>query len=140
MPEGRCSKPACGPVVRESYDLRTSRWCYGSKGLSCPAQNSACMLPISLIHTPIRVLTAVLQNLQDLGFPWVMRKVMLKYGSQSTDIIRQTGNSLRITSVNAKGSWAREMVEGREIGQVRPVLPLGHHRCIAVRFSTGTVV
>lgn len=56
-------------------------------------------------------------DLQDLGYPWVCRKVMLKYGSQSTDVIRQTGSTLRIASVNAKGSWCREMVEGREVSQ-----------------------
>lgn len=55
---------------------------------------------------------------QDLGFPWVVRKVMLKYGSQSTDIIRQTGSAVRITSVNAKGSWTREMIENKETTQV----------------------
>ena len=43
---------------------------------------------------------------------------MLKYGSQSTDIIRQMGSSLRVTTVNAKGSWCREMIEGREVSQV----------------------
>lgn len=55
---------------------------------------------------------------QELGFPWTVRKMMLKYGSQSTDIIKHFGNSLRITSVNAKGSWTREIVEGREVNQV----------------------
>ncbi|KAK9801401.1 hypothetical protein WJX73_006338 [Symbiochloris irregularis] len=55
--------------------------------------------------------------LRELGFPWAVRKMMLKYGSQSTDIIKHSGNSLRITTVNAKASWTRDVAEGREVSQ-----------------------
>ncbi|KAK9838477.1 hypothetical protein WJX81_001623 [Elliptochloris bilobata] len=52
--------------------------------------------------------------LKELGFPWVVRKCAIKYGSQSTDIVRQKGSSLSVTTVNAKCSWTRTLQEGRE--------------------------
>ncbi len=45
--------------------------------------------------------------MQELGYPWVMRKAMIKYGSKSTDIIKTKGSTMKIVTVNAKGSWTR---------------------------------
>ena len=56
---------------------------------------------------------------QELGFPWVMRKCAIKYGSQSTDIVLQKGGMLSVTSVNAKASWTRALQEGRDTTVVR---------------------
>jgi hypothetical protein len=59
---------------------------------------------------------------QELGFPWVMRKMLIKYGSKSTDIIKQKGSSMTVTTVNAKGSWTRTLATDRTLQQVH-VLP-----------------
>ena len=63
---------------------------------------------------------------QELGFPWVMRKCAIKYGSQSTDIVRQKGATLSVTSVNAKGSWTRALQEGRDSMVVSALAPCQH--------------
>ena len=63
---------------------------------------------------------------QELGFPWVVRKCAIKYGSLSTDIVRQKGGTLSVTSVNAKGSWTRAFQEGRDTVVVR-ALPAPLH-------------
>ena len=56
--------------------------------------------------------------LHDLGYPWTLRKAAVKYGSKATDIIKHKGSELRITTVNAKGSWSRVLSVGRETVQV----------------------
>lgn len=50
-----------------------------------------------------------------------MRKLMVKYVSNSVDIVNHNGSSMRITTVNAKTSWTRTLTEGKEITQVQPV-------------------
>lgn len=52
--------------------------------------------------------------LKEAGIPWIVRKMVAKYGSQSVDVIRQQGSTIRITTVNAKTSWSRTLHEGRE--------------------------
>jgi len=49
----------------------------------------------------------------------VMRKAAIKYGSQSTDVVRQKGRELTVTTVNAKCSWTRTLQDGRETTVVR---------------------
>lgn len=56
--------------------------------------------------------------LQELGYPWVMRKVMIKYGSKSTDIIKTKGSTMKIVTVNAKGSWTRVLDTDKPVHQV----------------------
>lgn len=74
--------------------------------------------------------------LQELGYPWVMRKSIMKYGAKSTDIVRHKGSLMTVTTVNAKGSWTRTLDTERALQQVsskryhNPMLrllsPLGH--------------
>jgi hypothetical protein len=47
-----------------------------------------------------------------------MRKTMIKYGSKATDIVLQKEGFIRITTVNAKASWRRDFIEGKEVTQV----------------------
>ena len=63
--------------------------------------------------------------LQELGYPWVMRKAMIKYNSKSTDIIRTKGATMKIVTVNAKGSWTRLLDTERPVHQV-PGSFVGH--------------
>ena len=56
--------------------------------------------------------------LQELGYPWVMRKAIIKYGSKSTDIIKMKGATIKIVTVNAKGSWTRLLDTDRPVHQV----------------------
>lgn len=55
--------------------------------------------------------------LKEAGIPWILRKVLSKYGSQSVDVIKHQGITMKISSVNAKTSWTRTLQEGREIHQ-----------------------
>ncbi len=48
----------------------------------------------------------------------MMRKTMIKYGSKATDIVLQKEGFIRITTVNAKASWRRDFIEGKEVTQV----------------------
>ncbi|KAK9819583.1 hypothetical protein WJX72_000010 [[Myrmecia] bisecta] len=57
------------------------------------------------------------QFLKELGYPWVVRKMAHKYGSKSTDIVKQKGAVLKITTVNAKASWTRVLHEGKTVSQ-----------------------
>lgn len=57
-------------------------------------------------------------TLQELGYPWVIRKAMIKYVSKSTDIINTKGNTIRIATVNAKGSWTRTLDTEKPVHQV----------------------
>jgi len=57
-------------------------------------------------------------TLQELGYPWVMRKAMVKYVSKSTDIISTKGKTIRIATVNAKGSWTRTLDTEKPVHQV----------------------
>ena len=61
---------------------------------------------------------------QELGYPWVMRKAMIKYGSKSTDIIKTKGATMKIVTVNAKGSWARLLDTDRPVHQVPGPFPI----------------
>jgi len=45
--------------------------------------------------------------LKTLGFPWVVRKAAAKFGSSSCDVVSHTGTTVRVTSLNPKGSWTR---------------------------------
>ncbi|BDA41262.1 hypothetical protein COCOBI_02-0420 [Coccomyxa sp. Obi] len=49
------------------------------------------------------------QYFRELGYPWVVRKSLMKYGGKSTDIVRQKGSIMTVTTVNAKGSWTRTL-------------------------------
>ncbi|EIE25023.1 hypothetical protein COCSUDRAFT_61272 [Coccomyxa subellipsoidea C-169] len=44
-----------------------------------------------------------------MGYPWVVRKALMKYGAKSTDIVRHKGSLMTVTTVNAKGSWTRTL-------------------------------
>lgn len=57
--------------------------------------------------------------MQELGYPWVMRKIMVKYGSKATDVVQHKDSLIRITTVNAKASWTRDYLEGKDVYQVR---------------------
>ena len=57
-------------------------------------------------------------TLQELGYPWVMRKAMMKYGSKSTDIIKTKGPAMKIVTVNAKGAWSRLLDTDKPVHQV----------------------
>lgn len=46
-----------------------------------------------------------------------MRKVAVKFGGRSTDIISQKGGKIKITTVNAKGSYSRKMMVGKGVSQ-----------------------
>lgn len=58
------------------------------------------------------------RRLQELGYPWVMRKAMTKYGSKSTDLIKTKGATMKIVSVNAKGAWTRILDTEKSVHQV----------------------
>ena len=47
-----------------------------------------------------------------------MRKAMIKYGSISTDIIKIKGSTMKIVTVNAKGSWTRVLDTEKPVHQV----------------------
>jgi hypothetical protein len=55
--------------------------------------------------------------LRAAGFPWVVRKAAVKFGGSSIDVIAHTGSTLRVTSLNAKGSWTRTYDVDREVTQ-----------------------
>ena len=46
-----------------------------------------------------------------------MRRLALETATKSTDIVSQRGASLRVTTVNARGAWARALPAGREVVQ-----------------------
>ena len=71
------------------------------------------------MYAPVPTCKLQAPLLQELEIPWVIRKAMVKYGSQSADVIRHAGGSLRVTTVNAKASWTRDSVDGRTLTQVR---------------------
>lgn len=53
--------------------------------------------------------------MKSLGVPWVIRKAALKFGSSSVEIIAHTGNVVRITTLNPKGSWDRKYDTSKKI-------------------------
>jgi hypothetical protein len=55
--------------------------------------------------------------LRAAGFPWVVRKAALKFGGSAVDVVAQSGSVLKVTSLNAKGSWHREYDTEREVTQ-----------------------
>lgn len=55
--------------------------------------------------------------LKAAGFPWVVRKAALKFGGSAVDVCAHAGCSLRVTSLNAKGSWTRCYDTEREVTQ-----------------------
>lgn len=56
--------------------------------------------------------------MQELGYPWVVRKALMKYGAKSTDIVRHKSSLMTVTTVNAKGSWTRTMDTEKTLQQV----------------------
>lgn len=53
---------------------------------------------------------------QEQGYPWIVRKTIVRFGSAAaTDIIWQSGTTLRVVSVNAKGAWQRKTIIGKEV-------------------------
>jgi len=59
-------------------------------------------------------------QLQEQGFPWIVRKTAVKFGSSgATDIVWQSedGGTMKVVSVNAKGSWQRKLVVGKVTSQ-----------------------
>lgn len=55
--------------------------------------------------------------LRAAGFPWVVRKAALKFGGSAVDLVAHSGPLLKVTSLNAKGSWFREYDVEREVVQ-----------------------
>lgn len=55
--------------------------------------------------------------LKAAGFPWVVRKAADKFGGSAIDLISHSGSAMRVTSLNAKGSWARVYDVDREVVQ-----------------------
>ena len=55
--------------------------------------------------------------LKALGFPWIVRKAAVKFGSSTVDVIAHTGTTVRIASLNPKGSWTRAYDTERTITQ-----------------------
>lgn len=58
--------------------------------------------------------------LRALGFPWVVRKAALKFGTNSVDIISHAGSVLKVTSLNPKGSWSRTYDTEHALTQPNP--------------------
>ncbi len=56
--------------------------------------------------------------LQAQGWPWVVRKTCSKFGMHATDIVQQMGQTLTITTLNAKGVWSRKYAEGKSLTQL----------------------
>ncbi|KDD73655.1 hypothetical protein H632_c1959p0, partial [Helicosporidium sp. ATCC 50920] len=46
--------------------------------------------------------------LRTLGVPWVVRKAALKFGGSCAELISIHDSEVRVTSLNAKGSWSRK--------------------------------
>lgn len=55
--------------------------------------------------------------LKAAGFPWVVRKAALKFGGSAVDVCSHSGPLLRVTSLNAKGSWTRSYDVEKEVVQ-----------------------
>lgn len=55
--------------------------------------------------------------LKAAGFPWVVRKAASKFGGSAVDLIAHSGPVMRVTSLNAKGSWSRMYDTEREVTQ-----------------------
>jgi len=55
--------------------------------------------------------------LKAAGFPWVVRKAASKFGGSAVDLIAHSGPVMRVTSLNAKGSWSRTYDTEREVTQ-----------------------
>lgn len=55
--------------------------------------------------------------LKALGVPWVVRKAAAKFGTNSCDVISHIGSTVRISSLNPKGSWTRVYDTERKIDQ-----------------------
>lgn len=45
--------------------------------------------------------------MKSLGVPWIVRKAALKFAQNGMEVIRHTGSTINITSLNPKGSWHR---------------------------------
>ncbi|KAH7616591.1 hypothetical protein Ndes2526B_g08681 [Nannochloris sp. 'desiccata'] len=56
--------------------------------------------------------------LKALGFPWVVRKAAAKFGSSSCDVVSHTGTTVRVTSLNPKGSWTRTYDTEKSVEQL----------------------
>ena len=70
---------------------------------------------------PFALLTAhVPPARQEQGFPWIVRKTAVKFGSSgAADIVWQSedGGTMKVVSVNAKGAWQRKLVVGKVLSQ-----------------------
>jgi predicted secreted protein len=67
-----------------------------------------------------------------------MRKMMIKYGGKSTDIVKQKGTTITVTTVNAKGSWTRKLATDKVVHQVCRGIYLNRARtihCAQARYS-----
>ncbi len=47
----------------------------------------------------------------------MVRKAALRFGGSAVDVIAHRGASMRVTSLNAKGSWTRVYDTEREVAQ-----------------------
>lgn len=71
--------------------------------------------------------------MKEAGVPWIVRKLAAKYVKQSVDVIRQHGDTIKISTVNAKTSWTRTLREGQKVHlvgfacQTRPMFALTVH-------------
>lgn len=50
----------------------------------------------------------------------------MKYGGKSTDVVRQKGSIITVTTVNAKGSWTRTLDTEKTLQQVSSQLSFTH--------------
>ena len=69
---------------------------------------------------------------QEQGFPWIVRKTAVKFGSSgATDLVWQSedGGTMKIVSVNAKGSWQRKLVVGKVVSQRNAVGAMCNTTC-----------
>ncbi|KAL4443742.1 hypothetical protein ABPG75_011479 [Micractinium tetrahymenae] len=55
--------------------------------------------------------------LKAAGFPWVVRKAADRFGGSAIDLVAHSGSAMRVTSLNAKGSWTRVYDVDREVVQ-----------------------
>jgi hypothetical protein len=52
-----------------------------------------------------------------LGFPWALRRAALRFGTGAVDLVAHTGTAVKVTSLNAKGSWTRTYDTARAVDQ-----------------------
>lgn len=71
-----------------------------------------CLYPSSALKIPLLFFTSPFD-----GFPCPVLQAAVKFAGSAVDVINHSGTVMRVTSLNAKGSWTRSYDTETEIAQ-----------------------